>query len=66
MKRIEDPVVVNNCPDELETMMRLAFHAAEAGFNGLIDVEIINTKVRDGAYQTTTWSGSGIPANVKK
>lgn len=66
IRRKQEAIVVENCLDEQETLLRLAFGAAKAGFNGLIDVELIQKKVRDGTYQTSSWSGSGIPANLKK
>lgn len=64
IKRTEKPVQVVNCPDEAETLLRLAFLAAELNYNAIIDVQLTPKKVLDGTYQTTTWSGTGIPANV--
>lgn len=64
IKRIEKPVYVKDCPDRAETMLRLAFFAAQAGYNAIIDVDLVPTKIRTGSYQTTNWSGSGIPAQV--
>ena len=66
IKRKQEAIVVQDCLDEKETLMRLAFGAAKAGFNGLIDVELIQKKIRDGRYQTSSWSGTGIPAHLKK
>lgn len=65
MKRLEKPLKVQNCPDREETLLRLAFLAVLAGFNAIIDVNLIPEKIRDGAYQTTAWSGIGIPTNVE-
>lgn len=64
MKRTQKPLRVESCPDRQETLMRLAFMAADAGFNGLIDVDLAYKKIRGGSYQTTEWSGSGIPALI--
>lgn len=64
IKRLEKPFNVKNCLDHNETMMRLAFFAAKANFNTLVDVKIISEKVRDGAYQTLKWSGSAVPVNM--
>ena len=66
LKRREEPVKVENCLDEQQVLMSLAFLAAEAGYNGLIDVDVKSVKVRNGKYQTSTWSGTGVPANVRK
>ncbi|MEY4615241.1 MAG: hypothetical protein RJB66_201 [Pseudomonadota bacterium] len=64
-KRTEKPVRVEKCEDRAETLLRLAFYAAAAGFNGLIDVDIKAEKLRNGSYQKTVWSGSGIPTNIE-
>lgn len=66
LQRRQEPVKIKDCEDEQETLLRLAFLAAQAGFNGLIDVEIKGKKVRNGAYQTTLWNGVGLPTQVKK
>lgn len=66
LQRRHELLKVQGCQDEQETLMRLAFLAAQAGFNGLIDVEVVGKKVRSGSYQTTTWSGTGLPTQVKK
>jgi hypothetical protein len=64
MSRTEKPLKVTDCADKKETLMRLAFRAAEAGFNCLLDVAIVSTKVRNHGYQNTKWEGSGVPTNV--
>ena len=64
IKRIEEPVKVEDCPDEHETLMRLAFFAVQAGYNAIIDVDIKSEKIRSGSYQTTKWRGTGVPAHV--
>ena len=64
IKRKEPEVKVTDCADHDETIMRLAFYAAQLKFNALIDVLITPKKVVDGHYQTTVYTGSGIPAQV--
>jgi hypothetical protein len=64
MRRSEKPVKVVDCADKEETLLRLAFQGAHAGFGVLIDVELTSRKVRDHAYQTTLWSGTAVPTNV--
>lgn len=64
MRRAEKPITVVNCEDKTETLLRLAFLAAQLNFNTLIDVVINSEKVRMQAYQTTKWKGSAIPLNV--
>jgi hypothetical protein len=55
---------VSDCADRDETILRLAFFAAELDFNALVEVDVVCEKVRNGAYQTSNWNGSGIPAQV--
>ncbi len=66
MKRLEAALKVESSDDREETLMRLAYLAAKAGFNCLIDVDLVSEKIRDGTYQTTKWSGSGIPTERKR
>ncbi len=64
IRRDEDRIHITACSDREEVVMRLAFQAAQRNFNGVIDMEVSTRKVRDGSYQTTEWTGSGIPAHV--
>lgn len=63
-KRKEKPLKVTGCDDRDETLLRLAFMAAQANFNALVDVELTYEKVKQGSYQSHIWSGTGIPTNV--
>ena len=46
-------------------MLRLAFFAAENGYNAVTKVDLRYEKVRDeGGYQTTLWHGSGYAATL--
>ncbi len=64
VKRTEVPYRVENCADESETLMRMAYMAMKAGFNSVVDVEATGKKVKLGAYQTSTWTGVGLPAHM--
>ncbi|MBS1958253.1 MAG: hypothetical protein JST80_02155 [Bdellovibrionales bacterium] len=55
---------VPECHDRDETILRLAFLAAQDGYNAVIDTEALSVKVRHHAYQTSKWSGSGVGAMV--
>jgi hypothetical protein len=57
-------VVIPSCADRRETILRMAFVAAELNFNAIIDAEVESAKVRDNKYQTTRWSGSSMPALI--
>lgn len=64
IKRKEPFVQVQDCADEREAILRLAFQAAQKGFNAIIDVDLRATKVKNHSYQTTIWSGRAIPAQM--
>lgn len=64
IKRKEQALTVQNCADRDETLLRLAFLAAQGGFNALIDVELTSKKIKDGTYQTQIWSGTGVPVQA--
>lgn len=66
IKRLADPIHVTECADYDETLLRLAFQAVELNYNGIIDVDIISKKIKVGKYQTTVFSGTAIPANVRE
>ena len=61
-KRTEKPVTVESRPDREETLLRLAFLTVEAGFDTLVDVSLTSKKVKLGTYQTSVWSGIGLPS----
>jgi hypothetical protein len=66
MKRIADPIVVVDCDDYDEAIMRLAVSAVQAGHNGVIDVDITSKKVKNGHYSKTIWSATGVPVTIHK
>ncbi len=66
IKRSKTQVSVKDCPDREETLLRLAFLAAEQSFNALIEVNLNSEKVFDaGGYQYLNWSGTAFPAEVR-
>lgn len=64
LKRKEDPYKVEDCEDEDETVMRLAFYAARDGFNCLLDVVITHRKIVIGSHKKTIFSGTAIPITI--
>ncbi|MES2857530.1 MAG: hypothetical protein V4692_16790 [Bdellovibrionota bacterium] len=65
IKRSDFKFKIDDCPDRDETVLRLAFLAAQAGFNGILDVEVVYTKVREGSFKLSSWSGSGTAAKLE-
>ncbi len=64
IKKEKNPEWIEESPDRDETILKLAYISASRGFNAIMDVETTSKKVRNEAYQTSVWSGSGIPAQV--
>lgn len=64
IKRKEDPISIEDCDDEQESILRLAFKAAQERFNCLLDVKISTKKVVVGSHKKLVFSASAIPANV--
>ena len=64
IKRARESIHVEGCVDRDETILRLAFRAAEDGYNGIIQGEVSSKKVRDEGYQKSVWQGTGVPAHL--
>jgi hypothetical protein len=64
IKKEKDREFIESCPDRDETILRLAYISASRGLNAIVEVEVESKKIRNEAYQTSIWSGSGIPAQV--
>jgi hypothetical protein len=64
LQRHTKRVVVDDCDDRRETILRLAFQAAEMGFNAIIEAEVESFKTRNHAYQSARWKGSAMPAKI--
>jgi hypothetical protein len=64
LRRSEIPLLVQNCADREETVMRLAFQAAELGFESVIKADVNYKKVRNEGYQKMVWTGTGIAATL--
>jgi hypothetical protein len=65
LRRKELPYKVEDCEDEDETVMRLAFFAAQDGFNCLLDVHVTHRKIIVGSHKKTIFSGTAIPINME-
>lgn len=64
IRRKEKPIKIENCLDREEAILRLAFLAAKANYNVLLDVDVYAQKVKTNGYQSSIWKGMGIPSNV--
>jgi hypothetical protein len=67
VKRTVKPIVIEECFDRDELILRLAFFAAEAGFNAVVDIDLASEKVgAGGSYKKLKWRGVGTPANISE
>jgi hypothetical protein len=64
LKKFDEPLCVEECQDREETVLRLAFKAAELECNSVIKAKITYTKVRNAGYQKMMWQGTGIAATL--
>jgi len=65
IKRIEKPIMIKDCVDREETLMRMAFQAAKMGYDTLVDVDIKSSKTGKGTYKKLIWTGRGVPVDPK-
>ena len=65
IRRSKKIISVRDCKDKRDVLLRLAFVAAQQSYNALVDVELIPEKVQISGYQTTNWTGTGFPADVR-
>jgi len=64
LKKHTKRVVIKECPDRKEAILRMAFFAVELGFNAIIDADLKSHKTRNGGYQSSYWSSSALPADI--
>ena len=64
LKSSKDLLKVKKCADKAETILRLAFLAAELGFNAVLKVKVSYEKIRNAGYQKMEWSGEGFAAEL--
>jgi hypothetical protein len=66
LKKAKETVRVESCEDRDETILRLAFFAAEQGHNAVVGAEVTAEKIRNAGYQKSKWSGEGLPATIDR
>jgi hypothetical protein len=58
-------VAVEICEDRRVTILRMAYLAAELGFNAIIDAKVSSFAFNlEGGYQSSRWKGSALPATI--
>ncbi len=65
IRRVEKPISIKDCDDREETLLRLAFYAAQKGFDTLVDVDITSKKIGKGTYKKLIWNGTAVPVDPK-
>jgi hypothetical protein len=64
LRKAAAPARVTGCPDRDETILRLAFRAAEGGFNAVLGTEVVSEQVRNEGWQKSVWRGTGTPVEI--
>lgn len=64
LDRKADPLTVVDWPDHDQAILKLAYMALKSGYNGMVNVTMLSTKIRPGNYQTTIWTGQGTPVHM--
>lgn len=64
LQRKEPLISIENCEDEQEAILRLAFIAAQDGFNCILDVNIKTKKIIVGSHKKTIFSATAIPITI--
>jgi hypothetical protein len=64
LKRKSPPYKVEDCEDEQEVILRLAFYAVQDGFNCLLDLEINHKKIIVGSHKKTIFSATAVPISI--
>jgi len=58
-------VSVEICEDRRVTILRMAYMAAELGYNAIIDAQVRSfSNNLGGGYQSAKWKGSAVPAKI--
>jgi hypothetical protein len=63
IRRSNVKLSVNDCPDRKETLLRLAFLAAEQSYSAVVGVDLSSKKILTAGYQKSNWSATGFPAH---
>jgi hypothetical protein len=63
-KRAKFRISVKGRLDREETILRLAFIAAQQGFTAVIEATVTSKKVRNEGYQKSIWQGEALPVYV--
>jgi hypothetical protein len=64
LRRSREVLKVTDMEDRDETILKLAFMAAEQGFNAVTEVDVTSKKVKNGRHTKSVWTGTGKPAEV--
>lgn len=64
IKRKAAIIRVENCSDEDDAILHLAFLAAQGDYNAIVDVHLTSKKIIQNSYQSTAWAGTAIPSHV--
>jgi hypothetical protein len=64
LKKAKEPIRVTEQEDRDESILKLAFMAAERGYNAIVETDVKAVKKRNEGWQHNVWGGTAIPAQV--
>ena len=64
LKKAKETIRVADQEDRDESILKLAFMAAERGYNAIIETDVKAVKKRNEGWQSNVWGGTAIPAQV--
>lgn len=65
IKEANNDILVEDCVDRQEAILKLGFMAALGGYNSIIRTKVESKKIRNHAYQTSSWSACARAANLR-
>ena len=64
LKKAKTKISIENQEDRDDTILKLAYRAAQDGYNALVECEVVSAKKRNEGFLHSVWSGSAYAASV--
>lgn len=64
VKKSKDVIRVDDCEDRDLTILKLAYAAADQGYNAIVETDVNSEKLRHFGYQKSRWSGTARAAQI--
>ena len=64
LKKAKEKISIDLQEDRDDTILKLAYLAADQGYNAIVECDLKSEKKRNEGYQHSVWKGSAFPAQV--